>query len=127
LSDRLFVYGTLRPGAAMHRLLEDRVTVLGPASVAGRLVDLGAFPGLVAPASFDDRVRGDLCEIPDAERDALLDVLDRYEGESFERLRAAVDAPDGVVEAWLYRWRGDPTGRRLVPSGDYLAATERNP
>jgi gamma-glutamylcyclotransferase (GGCT)/AIG2-like uncharacterized protein YtfP len=122
LSDLLFVYGTLRPGAAMHGLIEGRVGVLGAATAPGRLVDLGAFPGLVDAVSPDDRVRGELCRIPADDRDALLDVLDRYEGPRFERGIAEVTGPEGAVEAWLYRWLGDATGRCVVPGGDYLRA-----
>ena len=39
----LFAYGTLRRGAPMHGLLEGRTDWIGFASVAGSLVDLGAF------------------------------------------------------------------------------------
>ncbi len=120
---KLFVYGTLRRGAAMHGLLEGRVTYLGPARVAGCLVDLGAFPALAGPAAPDDRVHGDLFAIDGATRGVLLETLDRYEGNRFEREAAVVEGPSGETEAWLYRWRGDPRGCRVIPSGDYLAAT----
>jgi gamma-glutamylcyclotransferase (GGCT)/AIG2-like uncharacterized protein YtfP len=117
----LFAYGTLRRGAPMHRLLEDRVTWLGPASAAGLLVDLGAFPGLVPAREPEDRVHGDLFAIDDAQRDELLDALDRYEGASFERVQQAVAGPEGPATAWLYVYRGAVDGRGVVPGGDYLA------
>jgi gamma-glutamylcyclotransferase (GGCT)/AIG2-like uncharacterized protein YtfP len=118
----LFVYGTLRRGAAMHALLEGRVSYLGPARVAGRLIDLGAFPGLAAPVSDSQRVHGDLFSIRMSTRDALLGALDRYEGDSFNRVQAVVESPAGEVRAWLYRWCGDPSGCRIVAGGDYLRA-----
>jgi gamma-glutamylcyclotransferase (GGCT)/AIG2-like uncharacterized protein YtfP len=117
----LFAYGTLRRGAPMHGLLEGRATWIGRASVAGRLVDLGAFPGLVPAQSAGDRVHGDLFAIAPAQRDELLDALDRYEGASFERVEQLVDGPDGPARAWLYLWRGEVDGRPLVAGGDYLA------
>jgi gamma-glutamylcyclotransferase (GGCT)/AIG2-like uncharacterized protein YtfP len=119
----LFVYGTLRRGAAMHGLLEGRVRYVGPARVAGRLLDLGAFPALAVAVDPGERVQGDLFAIAAATRDVLLDTLDRYEGDRFERERALVEGPSGETEAWLYRWRGDPRGRRLISGGDYLAAS----
>lgn len=122
MSELFFAYGTLRPGATMHALIEGRVTVLGAATAPGRLVDLGHFPGLVDALAPDDRVLGELCEIPGADAAALLDVLDRYEGESFERVRRTVQGPSGAAEAWVYRWRGDPSGRPAIPGGDYLAS-----
>ena len=117
----LFAYGTLRRGAPMHGLLEGRTCWIGPASVAGRLVDLGAFPGLVSPAAPGDRVHGDLFAIAEAQREELLDALDRYEGASFERVQQMVDGPDGPTRAWLYVYRGEVDGRPVVAGGDYLA------
>jgi gamma-glutamylcyclotransferase (GGCT)/AIG2-like uncharacterized protein YtfP len=117
----LFAYGTLRRGAPMHELLAGRATWLGPASAAGRLVDLGAFPGLVPAQEPADRVHGDLFAIADAQREQLLDALDRYEGASFERVQQVVVGPDGSVLAWLYVYRGAVAGGRVVPGGDYLA------
>ena len=51
-------------------------------------------------------MRGDLFAIADAQRDELLDALDRYEGASFERVQQAVHGPDGPAIAWLYVYRG---------------------
>ena len=117
----LFAYGTLRRGAPMHGLLEGRTTWIGPASAAGRLVDLGAFPGLVPAAAPGDRVQGDLFAIAEAQCDELLDALDRYEGASFERVEQMVEGPAGPARAWLYVWRGEVDGRPVVAGGDYLA------
>jgi len=122
MAEHLFTYGTLRRGAPMHRLLEGRVRCLGPAHAPGRLLDLGAFPALVSPATDLDRVRGELFAVEWTQSAVLLDALDRYEGASFARESARVEGPEGVVLAWLYRWLGDPRGRALVPGGDYLAA-----
>jgi gamma-glutamylcyclotransferase (GGCT)/AIG2-like uncharacterized protein YtfP len=118
----LFAYGTLRRGAPKHELLAGRATWLGPASAAGRLFDLGAFPGLVPALAPGDRVRGDLFAITDADREALLEALDRYEGASFERVQRSVLGPDGPALAWLYAYRGDVDGRPVVAGGDYLSA-----
>lgn len=117
----LFAYGTLRRGAPMHKLLEGRVTWLGSASAAGRLVDLGAFPGLVPAHGPGDRVRGDLFAIAESQREEVLDALDRYEGASFERVEQTVEGPHGPALAWLYFYRGVVDGRPVVPGGDYLA------
>jgi gamma-glutamylcyclotransferase (GGCT)/AIG2-like uncharacterized protein YtfP len=119
---QLFAYGTLRRGAPMHGMLAGRTTWLGPASVPGRLVDLGAFPGLVPAQAGDERVRGDLFGLAADHRDALLDALDRYEGARFERVRQVVAGPDGPTLAWLYCYRGDTIGCRVVAGGDYLVA-----
>jgi gamma-glutamylcyclotransferase (GGCT)/AIG2-like uncharacterized protein YtfP len=121
VSDRLFVYGTLRRGAAMHGLLEGRAVRLGEATAEGRLVDLGSFPGMVAAATPGERVRGELYAFAPEEREPLLDALDRYEGPRFERVARTVAAAEGAVRAWLYLYRGDARGVSVIPGGDYLS------
>ena len=58
-------------GYALHPVLARGATFLGEASVAGRLLDLGRYPALVAGAG---RVKGELYRLDDPE---LLPVLDR--------------------------------------------------
>ena len=105
----------------MYGLLEGRTTWIGPARAAGRLLDLGAFPGLVPAIGPDDRVHGDLFAIPDAERAALLAALDHYEGASFERVQQSVEGPSGPTLAWLYTYRGAVDGFPVLVGGDYLS------
>lgn len=116
----LFVYGTLRRGAPMHGLLEGRVQLVGPALAAGRLLDLGDYPGFVAAASRDDRVVGELYSLHADQGGALLASLDRYEGPRFQRERAVVEGPEGEVAAWLYRYCGPVLDRPVIPGGDFL-------
>ena len=73
----VFVYGTLRRGAPMHRLLETGTRFIGPARYRGRLLDLGAFPGVVPAISERDVVVGALFELVSDDEGALLDCLDR--------------------------------------------------
>lgn len=144
----LFVYGTLRPGLApapVRPALRSARTI-GPASVAGRLHDLGAYPAAVlaedpaAPGGGPaPRVRGVLLEIDEAS----LAALDRYEGVDpaapaaglFRRVCAAArlepppDAgPNGAAEigeGWIYVWaRGTPPGP-VIPTGEWAAPEER--
>ena len=119
---QLFLYGTLRRGAPMHGLVEGHARYVGPAETDGRLVDLGAFPALVAEGAPGERVKGDLFEIHAGEAARLLDVLDRYEGARFRRERVTVRGPAGPVDAWVYRFTGDASAARVVEGGDYLAA-----
>ena len=121
---RLFVYGTLRQGAVMHGLIDGRVEWIGPARVAGRLLDLGGFPGLVAPEG-GEVVQGDLFALIAAERERLLDACDRYEGASFRRETAIVEGPEGEVEAWLYRYLGAVTGKPVIAGGDFRSEADR--
>jgi N-acetylglutamate synthase-like GNAT family acetyltransferase/gamma-glutamylcyclotransferase (GGCT)/AIG2-like uncharacterized protein YtfP len=119
--ERLFVYGTLRSGNAVPaaRRLHARARSLGPATVRGRLLDLGAYPGLCEPGA--DEVAGECFLLPPdpQERAALLAELDEYEGcgpcdESdlpFRReVRVARDASGQVVPCWTYVWRGNQEG-----------------
>jgi gamma-glutamylcyclotransferase (GGCT)/AIG2-like uncharacterized protein YtfP len=118
----LFVYGTLRRGAPMHGLLSEGLRYVSAARARGRLYDMGAYPAFVVEADDGSLVLGELFEFTD-DPAALLEVLDRYEGESFERIVCSVAADDAREwRAFLYCFRGDASRGRLIDSGDYLAS-----
>jgi gamma-glutamylcyclotransferase (GGCT)/AIG2-like uncharacterized protein YtfP len=130
--DRLVVYGSLRAAFDTQRRLGiDRMLhVLGPAAVAGRLHDLGAYPALT---EGNVAVVGELYEVVDP---AVGDVLDPFEGydpadpesSQYVRERVTLISPPGV-EAWVYRHREPLDDASLVRSGDWvthLAASNRD-
>jgi gamma-glutamylcyclotransferase (GGCT)/AIG2-like uncharacterized protein YtfP len=122
----LFVYGTLRRGLAPPVIADvvNRLRVEGPATIRGRLYDLGDYPGCV----LDDEggaVHGVLLEIADP---GVLEALDAYEcyaahdaaGSLFCRTVCdAVTADARVVSAWVYVYNRDLSDARLITSGRY--------
>lgn len=132
MTDRVFVYGTLRREVAggMHHLLGTDARFVASGWVRGMLIDLGAYPGLVdaAPGEAGDAwVRGELYELGDP--DARLPILDAYEGcgpsdprpHAYERARREVVTDAGAhVTAWVYLYRGPTAERPPIPHGDYL-------
>jgi len=126
----LFVYGTLRddPANEMFLVLDRNAKVLGEATVAGRLYDLGAYPGLVLSSDGPDRVKGELYRLNDATAANTLLVLDDYEGMGptdplpHEYRRALVTAylTDGrSMTAWAYILDRPATSLPRIMSGDF--------
>ena len=117
----LFVYGTLKRGARgrRHPLLR-HARLVSPASIAGDLYDLGAYPGVVR-GSARRRVLGELYELPGDGAQRALRVLDAYEGRRFVRQRARVTLRDGTRRvAWAYVLRDPPPpSARPIASGRY--------
>src|SRR5262245_27215490 len=122
----LFVYGTLRRISPhpMARFLANRARYVGTGRVAGRLYNLGRYPGMTEAAAADEQVTGDIYELTDGEE--TMRELDRYENAEsplpafFERGSASVTLADvGEVEALVYWFRGAVTEDRRVLSGDY--------
>ena len=118
----LFVYGTLRRTASggRHPLLRS-ARLVGAATMAGRLFDLGRYPGAVRDPGDRRRIFGELYEIPDAAAGPTLRTLDEYEGPEFVRRRAYVRLRDGTRRAaWTYVLRGrPPSSARPVATGRY--------
>jgi gamma-glutamylcyclotransferase (GGCT)/AIG2-like uncharacterized protein YtfP len=113
----LFVYGTLMRGFGLHRVLAGGATFVGEGRVAGCLLDLGAYPGLV---EGEGTVRGEVYRL---DQPALLPALDREEGREYERRRTIASLADGRhVSAWVYHYRGSRARGALVPGGDYRQA-----
>jgi gamma-glutamylcyclotransferase (GGCT)/AIG2-like uncharacterized protein YtfP len=124
----LFVYGTLREffDIPMARRLRREASSLGVARVAGRLYDLGAYPGMTPPRRRDEWVSGELYRLKTPGR--TLRALDRYEcgpvsslaRARFARERVrALRAAGGTHSAWVYRFRGPVRAQNRITSGDY--------
>jgi gamma-glutamylcyclotransferase (GGCT)/AIG2-like uncharacterized protein YtfP len=123
----VFVYGTLKRGQdhAMARRLAAEGTYCGKASLAGRLIDLGAYPGMLPALEAGERVKGELFALP--EEGDLLESLDRYEGchsgdaepQEYCRIVCTARDEDGVrVWCWAYLYQGGGEGR-LLPGGEW--------
>jgi len=113
MTDLLFIYGTLHPNRAPAEIAPTVAlfTPRGPATLRGRLLDLGAFPGLILPGH--DEIHGELFALPEdsALRARAWAVLDAYEGfrpdapdaSLFTRVLTRVTLPDGSAQtAWVY-------------------------
>lgn len=126
---RLFVYGTLQPGAGtdMARWLDARSVRTRPAVVPGRLFGLssrdGWYPALVPGQAA---VRGTLCDLALAWGD--LARLDGYEGREYSRVALPVRTDEGErTRAQTYLWRiAMPAGAPLIMDGDFIAWLRRN-
>ncbi len=117
----MFVYGTLLPGLAPPVIADvvNTLRLVGPATVRGRLYDLGAYPGCI----LDDgsgAVHGVLLEIADP---AVLEELDAYEcyaahdaaGSLFRRtICNAITADGRVVSTWVYVYNRALSHARLI-------------
>lgn len=127
MTERLFVYGTLRRGSR-HPLagqLAAKGKHVGEARYNGRLYRITHYPGAVASSSPDDWVFGDLFDLRDVE---FLTALDRYEGcgpddpepTQYLRLLQSVVLADGTTsEAWMYVYNRPIEGRERIKSGRF--------
>jgi gamma-glutamylcyclotransferase (GGCT)/AIG2-like uncharacterized protein YtfP len=115
--DLLFTYGTLMRGFPLHALMVERAEWVGEGSVAGRLIDLGRYPGALP----DDRgvIHGEVYRLRAAEH---WTALDSAEGPQYHRSRIPVRMTSGrPVEAYMYWYRGPLDRGRPIPGGDYRA------
>jgi gamma-glutamylcyclotransferase (GGCT)/AIG2-like uncharacterized protein YtfP len=101
-------------GEPLHGVLTRGASFVAEGVVAGGLVSLGRWPGLIEGAA---RVRGELYRLDDPE---LLPIVDRKEGVQFVRRRSIVTLADGRrVRAWVYRYSGPRETATPIPSGDW--------
>ena len=79
MPDLLFIYGTLHPDRAPFEIapIARRLIPLGPATIRGTLLDLGAYPGVLLGS--DSEVAGELFALPEGEEAALWSRLDAFE------------------------------------------------
>jgi gamma-glutamylcyclotransferase (GGCT)/AIG2-like uncharacterized protein YtfP len=96
---RVFVYGTLKPGASAWELVQPWLAGEPyPADIHGEVFDTGfGYPGLLRGS---DEVHGWV--LPLRSPAAALATLDSYEGDEYRRIRATTS--DGTV-CWAYLWK----------------------
>ena len=123
----VFVYGTLRRGGrndiARYRPAPQ---LIGEASIAGTLFDLGAYPGIVLEG--ERRVRGEVYAIEpavEAALDVLEEVADDDSGEYIKR-RVRVDVGGRWFDCLVYEIHPMRiAGRAVIESGDWIAHAAR--
>jgi gamma-glutamylcyclotransferase (GGCT)/AIG2-like uncharacterized protein YtfP len=118
----LVFYGTLMSAFdTLDRLgVRERLRLVGPCAIRGRLFDMGEWPSLVPG---DGVVEGELFEILDESVFATLDPFeDCFPGDPQRSsyLRLSVELLRPAVRAWLYVANGQqPPSGRLIASGSW--------
>ena len=117
----VFVYGSLMEGFPLHSYLGSG-TLVSKACVAGNLLSLGDYPGLV---EGDGTVKGELYRCDDLRNLASLDRVERFDplepqNSLFQRVLRAVTLSDGSSQkAWVYMLSKNDTEALLIPGGDW--------
>jgi gamma-glutamylcyclotransferase (GGCT)/AIG2-like uncharacterized protein YtfP len=125
MNPHLFVYGTLisRSRHPMAGKLAREATLIGSATLQGRLYRIAWYPGVIDSLDVEERVYGELYALADPHTSFAW--LDAYEGlrpgredneyarvERFARLAAV-----GEVAAWVYIYQGDPSSLSHIADG----------
>jgi gamma-glutamylcyclotransferase (GGCT)/AIG2-like uncharacterized protein YtfP len=118
--DRLFVYGTLRPGSqnGYAERLAKSARHIGSASMNGRLYKLGPYLALLPSQSKQECVPGDVFEGVTPE---LFEQLDEYEGAEYARRLGEVTMDDGrTLTVHFYCYALPPEMQSPLPrEGDF--------
>jgi gamma-glutamylcyclotransferase (GGCT)/AIG2-like uncharacterized protein YtfP len=117
--DSLFVYGSLLVGERLHHYVSELGPLsIEPATIRGRLFDLGSYPGLMLDGGA--LVRGERVRFADISK--ALTILDEVEGFHGRNVRdnlyerRVVDLDGGP--AWTYLYAGPDEGVP-IPSGEW--------
>jgi gamma-glutamylcyclotransferase (GGCT)/AIG2-like uncharacterized protein YtfP len=130
MNAHLFVYGTLLTAAGhpMGARLRREARLIEPATIQGRLYSLGRYPGLVEATDLHSVVHGELYALNAPA--VVLHWLDAYEGvipgrpeqSSYERAERAVRTEaGGILNAWVYLYRGSVRARPEVVGGRWVS------
>jgi gamma-glutamylcyclotransferase (GGCT)/AIG2-like uncharacterized protein YtfP len=114
----VFVYGTLKRGGSNHGHLAGQIFLGEARTVAGfTLYSLGDYPGLVADATDQAGVTGELWAV-DAACLEQLDILEGIAEGLYARDQVRLAAPHEHLApaAQLYRYLGAISGRRHLGS-----------
>ena len=116
----LFIYGTLMPGLRLEAEMHG-ARFVGPAHIAGRLIDVGLYPGLL---QGDGQVTGEVYEVDDAHL-ARLDGVegvvpgDRAESHYWREDVTVLSGPLQGQQVQTYLYNRPVEGCTPIPHGDY--------
>jgi gamma-glutamylcyclotransferase (GGCT)/AIG2-like uncharacterized protein YtfP len=125
---KLFVYGSLRSGFhhPAYGYISKYFTLISPATVKGKLYDLGDYPAAI-PTNDEAFIVGELYELKSSEDFAwAIEQLDAYEGVNpdegeprlYKRELAEVYYTGQTTHAWIYWYSREIEDQPLIPSGD---------
>ncbi|GBD35165.1 hypothetical protein HRbin36_00270 [bacterium HR36] len=104
-----------------------RLSYAGTGRVAGRLYDLGSYPGAVLGSQPVHTIVGDVYLLPPdpavlVSLDAYEDYDPRYPERSlFRRVPVTVTLEDGRhLDCWMYEYHRDVSQAPPIPGGDYV-------
>jgi gamma-glutamylcyclotransferase (GGCT)/AIG2-like uncharacterized protein YtfP len=125
----IFVYGGLMRGFDLHHYLSG-ATFIGEGWIAGRLVALGRYPGLL---DGDGKVIGEIYRLEDVA--ASLEALDDLEEfdpadprqSVYLRVVRDVHGEDGAtMSAWVYVYNRDASTAPFIRNGDWRQRAKTN-
>jgi gamma-glutamylcyclotransferase (GGCT)/AIG2-like uncharacterized protein YtfP len=119
--EQVAVYGSLREGFGVDDRPDvgNKLVDKGRCVIKGAIYDVGGYPGL---ADGDGVVVGELYEVLDLTVFPQLDEFEKYNPLAREKslyLRLPLRLVDPPVDAWVYVYNSDVTGRRRIDSGDW--------
>lgn len=116
----IFVYGTLRNGynLKLRNRVAKELEYVGKGKVEATLYDLGRYPGAIKEKQ-NNEVIGDVFLISNPEK--VFNVLDKYEGDEFDRKKQKVKLRSGkTLNAWIYWYNQKPDEKKKIYYKDYL-------
>lgn len=125
----LFVYGTLRPGASQHKIIQPYIAPNGIQSAllkGYQMYSFGAYPALIPSTANRVTIQGELLQIRLDRYEECFQCIDQYErnGWAFERIMDyVIPSQRTLLPAWVYiaKANGLPLDRaKPFPSHDWL-------
>ena len=108
MPDKLFVYGTLKPGESMEHMLSSIGGSWEKGTVRGEFIEANEIPGFPYPGVILDDEGGTIegYLFTSEYLSGHWKKLDRYEGSSYRRVITEVTLDDGtVLDAFIYELR----------------------
>jgi len=134
MSDKVFVYGTLRRGFDNHHLIEKYVQSVTAATMRGILYDLGDYPAML---SGDGVIVGEIVTFTDPQHAfRVMDLLEEFDSpghpsNEYERVIGVATTEEGEnVDCQVYIFRDERLEEMqrdyaLIENGDWARRSER--
>lgn len=107
---KIYVYGTLRQGGALHRYMRGNAPLATLSLPGFKMYSLGMFPGIIASENQEDKIIVEEYQISDQ----VLEILDRIEGNPDYFHRTIVG------DHYIYTFPNIIQENKVIKSGDWF-------
>lgn len=122
----LFVYGTLKNNSKhpMAELLKQSANYIGEGSIIGKLYHISWYPAFKKSNNEEDMVLGDVYQLKENRKESLIELLDEYEGEEYEKELLEVTFNKEKIKALVYVYKELVDENKRIISGNFINSNQ---
>lgn len=108
----------------MAKLLKQSANYIGEGSIIGKLYHISWYPAFKKSNNEEDMVLGDVYQLKENRKESLIELLDEYEGEEYEKELLEVTFNKEKIKALVYVYKELVDENKRIISGNFINSNQ---